>query len=326
MEEKLNVYQNTTYFCYKIQICATEEVAFDAWVGAIIRNNMLYFAEQVRIQKNNCSLREQIDTFPLNENHPLHKELKDGFPKGYVLTDFSHADMPEPVITIRKGETVFFSLLLIGRFNEYRYYFFEAIREMCERGIGKPLTHFRLLNITESPASPVSLSDFMHPEITEGHTEITIRFQTPIILYRLKEKKNTQLSYQDKCNCFPSLYQLTRSAFTRLQKLHALYVEPDTLCGKKHSGSQSLFEETSMETFLEKAGRPLLKSANIQYINLPNTQKKEKPNDIPLAGYIGEQIYAGLFQQYLPLLKFMAGLGIGNETVYGMGRYEIESN
>ena len=51
--------------------------------------------------------------------------------------------------------------LSVGRFNEYRYYFFEAIREMCERGIGKPVTPFRLLNITENSVSPVSLSDFM---------------------------------------------------------------------------------------------------------------------------------------------------------------------
>jgi len=313
----LEQYGPTYYHRFDIQMSATGNVTLDAWPGAIVRNNLLYAAEQIRVQKNGRTLREQIDTFPLTDDHPLYKELKEGFPKGYVLTNFSQADRSEPVVTIRKEEIFSFSLFLIGNFNEYRYYFFEAIREMCERGIGKPITPFRLADITENFQSPVSLSDFMQQENEEKQSEIAIRFQTPVILSRFKEKKNAQLSYQDKSNRFPSLYQLTRSAFSRLQKLHTLYVEPSAC-------SPLLFDETLMETFLEKAGRPLLKSANIQYINLPNTQKKGIKNEMPLAGYIGEQTYSGNFQQYLPLLKFMAELGVGNETVYGMGRYEVE--
>ena len=312
----LEVYSQIYYRRFDVHISANEDVIFDAWPGAVIRNNLLYAAEQIRIQKTDRSLREQIDVFPLEDNHPLYKELKDGFPKGYVLTNFSHA-MSDSSVFIRKDEEFSFSLLLVGCFDEYRYYFFEAIREMCERGIGKPPTPFRLLHISENPSSPVSLSDFLPHEIEEQPSEITIRFQTPIILYRLKEKKNTQLSYQDKCNRFPGLYQLIRSAFSRLQKLHALYVEPAAV-------SPELFEETLLETYLEKAGRPLLQSANIQHINLPNTQKKGMKNEMPLAGYIGEQKYIGYFHRYLPLLRFMGELGVGNEVVYGMGKVEVE--
>ena len=313
----LDLYGQTYYHSFDIKMSATEDVTFDAWPGAIIRNNLLYAAEQIRIQKTSRSLREQIDTFPLNDDHPLYKELKEGFPKGYVLTNFSHAVITDSSVCIRKEEIFSFSLLLIGRFDEYRYYFFEAIREMCERGIGKPMTPFRLLDISENTVSPVSLLDCMQQETEDKPSEIAIRFQTPVILYRLKGKKNTQLSYQDKSNRFPGLYQLTRSAFSRLQKLYALYIETATC-------SPSLFEETGMESYLEKAGRPQLQSANIQHISLPNTQKKGMKNEMPLAGYIGEQKYAGNFRPYLPLLKFMAELGVGNETVYGMGRYEVE--
>ena len=307
-------FHQTYYYRFNIQIRATADVTMDAWLGAIIRNNLLYAAEQIRIQKTNRTLREQIDSFPLESNHPLYKELKDGFPKGYVLTNFSHNQSPA---FIRKDEILSFSLLLIGNFNAYRYYFFEAIREMCERGIGKPLTPFQLLDITENSASPVTLSDFMQPDREERASELIVRFQTPIILYRLKEKKNTQLSYQDKSNRFPGLYQLTRSALSRLQKLHTLYVEPE-------ADSPLLFDEPLMETYLEKAGRPLLQSANIQHVSLQNTQKKGMKNEMPLAGYVGEQKYSGSFGQYLPLLKFMEELGVGNETVYGMGRFEVE--
>ena len=321
--------KNLVYRRYDVYISPTDDVAFEAWSGAIVRNNMLYTAEQIRIQKSGLSLREQIDTLPLEDDHPLYREMKEGFPKGYVLTNFSFTDTSNPCMVLRKGDTYSFSLLLIGCFNDYRFYFFEAIRQMCERGMGKPLTPFSLIDIRENPSSPVILNDFTSPppspttqsdatqtEADDITSDITIRFLTPVILYRLRDKQNTQLSYQDKTNRFPSFYQLVRSSFSRLYKLYALYENPS---GK----NTSFFDESYMETYLEKAGRPLLKSANIQHITLQNTQKKGKKNELPLAGYIGEQTYSGNMKQYVPLLKFMADLGVGNETVYGMGRFEI---
>ena len=341
MKNCLALYKNLTYYCYKVQINANDDVVFDAWPGAIIRNNLLFAAEQIRIQKTGRSLREQIDVFPLEDDHPLYKELKDGFPKGYVLTDFSTTDTTNPYITIRKGELVSFSLLLIGYFNDYRFYFFEAIRQMCERGFGKPVTPFLLSAISETPSSPVSLSGFLQTEsngslsgntetpspsisssnvgqleTVDDQAEIKIRFLTPVMLFRMKEKKNTQLSYQDKTNRFPSLYQLVRSSFLRIQKLYALYENPS-------EKTNTYFDETTLESYLENATQALLKSANIQHISLQNTQKKGMKNEMPLSGYTGKQSYYGNLRRYLPLLRFSAELGVGNETVYGMGRFEI---
>jgi hypothetical protein len=104
-----------------------------------------------------------------------------------------------------------------------------------------------------------------------------------------------------------------------LQKLHVLYGAPNEYVPE-------LFDTVLLENYLEKAGYPLLKSANIQHITLQNTKKKEKTNEMPLSGYVGETVYSGYFRKYLPLLRFMEALGVGNEVVYGMGRYEIEEN
>jgi hypothetical protein len=189
---------------------------------------------------------------------------------------------------------------------------------MCERGFGKPMTPFQLADIAETTPFSVSLSDFLLSKNAGNPDEIAIRFLTPVILYRLKEKKNTQMSYQDKTNRFPSFYQLVRSSFSRLQKLYALYAEPNDC-------TPSLFDESFIESYLDTAGRPLLKSADIKHITLQNTQKKGKKNEMPLAGYVGEQKYTGAFQPYLPLLKFMTKIGVGNETVYGMGRFDVDT-
>ena len=317
MKTNLIFFNKLFYNRFDITISPVDDVVFDAWPGAVVRNNLLFAAEHIRIHKTGLSLREQIDTFPLTETHPLYKELKEGFPKGYVLTNFSHFDSSTPCGTIRKDETFSFSLLLIGHFNDYRFYFLEAIRKMCNRGFGKPMTPFYILNITENTSSPVRFSDFLQPEASNRLSDLTICFLTPVILYRLKEKKNTRMSYQDKTNRFPGFYQLVRSSFARIQKFYSLYIEPDC-------DFPLLFDETDSENYLDKAGQPLLKTAYIRYVSLPNARKKEMKNEMPLAGYVGEQVYTGYFEQYLPLLKFMSALGVGNDTVYGMGRFEVE--
>ena len=339
MEEFLKLYSHIYYHRFEIRMIATGDVVVDAWTGAVIRNNLLYAAEQVYIEIAGQTLRERIDAFPLNGTHPLYKDLKDGFPKGYVLTDFSHSDLQSPAVSIKKNEIFSFSLILIGNFSEYRSYFFKAIRLMCERGIGKPQTPFLLLDISEQSLSgesqimavaqadlseqlryPVCLADFIQSDEPDGFSEIAVRHVTPVSLFRLKNnriKKNPQQSYQDKSNRFPGLYQLVRSAFFRLQKLYAVYMTNEEY-------NSALFESELMETYLEKAGYPLLQSANMRYVTLQNTQKKGKVNDMPLAGYVGEQVYSGYFRKYVALLRFMSEIGVGNETVYGMGKYEVE--
>jgi hypothetical protein len=335
MDDFWEIYSQFYYHRFEIRMIATENVVFDAWTGAVIRNNLLYAADNVRIDNANQSLRECIDTFPLNETHPLYKELKDGFPKGYVLTDFSHFDLQSSSVSINKNEIFSFSLVLIGDFSEYKSYFFQAIRLMCERGIGKPLTPFILLDIAEQSLSgesqimavaqtdlseklqyPVRLADFIPDNEPDEFSEIVVRHITPVILFRLRSKKNTQLSYQDKCNRFPSFYQLVRSAFFRLQKLYAVYMSGDEY-------NPATFDSELIDACLEQAGYPLLQSVNMQYITLQNTQKKGKINEMPLAGYVGEQVYSGYFRKYLALLRFMEKTGAGNETVYGMGKYEV---
>ncbi|MDR2680385.1 MAG: CRISPR system precrRNA processing endoribonuclease RAMP protein Cas6 [Tannerella sp.] len=336
MNDFLELYGQCYYHRFEIRMIAADDIVFDAWTGAIIRNNLLYAADKVMLAKQSKTLREQIDTFPFKETHPLYKELKDGFPKGYVLTDFSHYDIQSSPVSIKKNEIFSFALILIGNFCEYKSYFFQAIRLMCERGLGKPQTPFLLLDIAEQSLSgesqimavaqtdlsqqllyPVRLTDFTQKDEPDEFSEILVRYLTPVMLFRLKNKKNTQLSYQDKCNRFPSFYQLTRSALFRLQKLYTIYISDEEYY-------PALYDSELIETYLENAGHLLLQSTNMQYITLKNTQKKGKVNDMPLAGYVGEQVYSGYFRKYPALLQFMAEMGVGNETVYGMGKYEVK--
>jgi hypothetical protein len=103
-----------------------------------------------------------------------------------------------------------------------------------------------------------------------------------------------------------------------LQKLYAIYAPCEEY-------NPALFDNELIDAYLENAGRLLLQSTNMKYITLQNTQKKGKMNEMPLAGYAGEQVYSGYFREYMALLRFMAEINVGNETVYGMGKYEVEN-
>jgi hypothetical protein len=153
--------------------------------------------------------------------------------------------------------------------------------------------------------------------VQKGETSIEITYLTPVILFKPANKKDKSLSYQDKSNGFPSFYQLVRSAIYRMIKLQLLFTHPND-----SETAKLLMDE--VEDYIDYATKLSLVAADIQKVRLKNTLKKETENKMPLSGYIGKQRYEGYFNRFLPLLKFMEALGVGNEVVYGMGRYKVE--
>ena len=323
------------YHRYTIRIVSKEKTVFDAWPGVVIRNNLLYAADKIMIPDTHNSLRQFIDQLPLSESHPFFKKLQDGFSRGYKI---NIPDIPinNQDILMKKGSVFSFSLILIGSMNRYCSYFFDAIRKMCENGLGHPKVPFSLIeieekspknesrimatgtmNLTDTPLYPVRFADFLSIQAQSKERKIQIVYETPMNLIKPKRKKDYQLSYQDKCNLFPGFYQLVRSAAYRLEKLCSLYVFPE-------EGEKAVKLRETVETYLENAGLPTLYSADIQHIQLKNTLKKEQINNKPLTGYIGKLVFEGYFNKYLPLLKFMEELGVGNDLVYGLGKYSVE--
>ena len=334
MESFLEQTSSLFYHCYNIRIVATNNTIFDAWPNAIIRNNLLYAADKI-ILDNKVTLRQQIDQLPLKKTHPFCNELMSGFPRGYRII-ISNIDVNNQNIVLKKGNIFSFSIYLVGSMNKYCTHFFDAIRLMCKNGLGHPQIPFLLIdieekgpckesqimatgevNIAEIPCYPFRLTDYLSFRAQGNEKKIRINYKTPTNLIRPIQKKDKQLSYQDKCNLFPGFYQLVRSAAYRVEKLVLLFCHPEDT-------EKALNVRECIESYLERAGTPILHITNIQQIQLKNTLKKEKINDKPLTGYVGELVFDGYFNMYLPLLKFMEELGVGNDLVYGLGRYGVE--
>lgn len=322
------------YHRLDVYISCLEPTRIDAWWGAVLRNNLLFAAESVNV-KDGITLREIMNQFPLGEEHFLYKELEGGFPKGFSIALQTHSQLFALEHEFLKGEKICFSLMLIGDYADYYKFFIEAIERMCVRGMGHPISPFELIDIYEVHPKqgarrikiggreeieplryPVSIRDFIHDKFGDDEREIGVYYETPTLLMENEMKKNERMSYQDKLNGFPSFYQFVRSVVHRIVKLTILYA------GRKDEVSCREMHE-QIDAFVQKAAYVTLQAANVERIVVQSTRKKDKTDRIVLSGYVGETVFEGFFNYYLPLLLFAQDIGVGNDTTYALGKYQI---
>lgn len=316
-----------------VRITPTEDVKITGWLGAVIRNNFLFAADQITLPGKEKSLREFMGTIPLRESHPFYAELQNGFPAPYTITLTSHTQSISPVKKLQKGEIISFTISLIGTGAIHYRSFLQAILQLCRHGMGTPISPFLLIDVCElSPHNELNLLmtgenllasnlkypvTYKQPDSERTACMLQLNLSTPTKLYRPSQKTDTQISYQDKLNGFPSFYQFIRSAAFRFFKLNILYLP-------SHNPDLIKAMQDELEHLIEKAVAPTLYSADIQQVVLPNTLKKETINKINLSGYVGTLIFQGHFNDFMPLLLFMQNLGVGHDVVYGLGKYEVK--
>lgn len=320
---------------HELEICisATQNVEIDGWLGAVLRNNLIFAAEKIIIS-NIISLRNIINTPPIAETHPLHSKLKGGFPKGYVINLLSHQKATSKC-SLTNGETIRFSIVLVGNFSRYYIEFILAIEQMCKNGMGHPKAAFYLDTISErlsngthyiwpnnwqqslpSLQTPIRITDFMNNKFNDEENEIEIHYPVPLNLYNNTFKKK-KLSESERMNGFPGFYQFVRSLADRMTKLTALYIYPN-------NPSFSLDAEACIDSFIEYATSVTLSSAQLNLVNLYSTPKTGTSDRLRFTGYIGKVCFCGFFNYYIPLLLFARHVGAGYNTVYGLGQYEIK--
>lgn len=323
------------YHRLEVCICPERDVCIDGWLGAVIRNNLLYAAEQVETGEG-ISLLGRIDRLSLAEDHPWYKSLSGGFPKGFSLSVVYPEEVYSSRLSLGKGERLVFALVLIGELACYYKAFVAAIRFMCSRGIGTPMVPFSLQEIQETDGLgrrqriavgysdtvaalryPLHLADFEEERFGCREKKIRLHLTAPLSLVNRAEKKNKAVSYQDKLNGFPSFYQLVRSATYRCVKLAALYACPA-------ENEVALQAEREIEAYVEKAASAWLEQAEVRWVGMRGPKRDDGRLPIMVSGYTGRLVFTGDFPEYVPLLAFMQPLGIGNDTVYGAGTYRLE--
>lgn len=333
MNQFLDLNNQLIFHCFDVCIKAAKDTEFEAWPGAILRNNLLYAMNRVYLQEQPDTLFELCQKNPLPLEHPLYNELEDGSPRPYYLYVHPFENLYDETLRINKSEEIHFTLTLIGSVVRHLSLFVDALNYMCRKGIGVHSKPFELIDVREVSAfdenrllyrgnreitGKLKYPFRLFPDVENSRQRNAIRiiFESPVCLIKSKKRKNT-IGFQEKSNAFPGFYQLVRSAAYRLEKLHALYAAPQDI-------ENYIKSHACIDDYIEKAAYAQLEQVYIQKVYLQNSKKKGTDKRIPLVGFIGEQVYQGDFAQYISLLKYMENLGVGHELTYGFGKYKIE--
>lgn len=288
----------------------TEEViCMRHWIGAALRNRFLYEAEFVT-DKDGVSLRSKIETLPIQENHFLYKQLKDGFPKGFIL-DCSNIPRYGDGFKLRANYIYNFRMILIGSFIENKELVIEAVKNMLSRGIGHPVKPMKLIDVIENDSCSLP---YITTDNEMNKTVLELNLKTPVCLMHLPKESGN--GFQNKLNNFPSFYQFMRSITYRAITLSILY-----------SGCTDFDNRQQMDEWIEEyislSSKAILSEANIRYEKLYCTPKVGNSNVYVMNGYTGKLSFHNVEAYFIPLLEFCINIGVGSDINFGLGTFGI---
>lgn len=319
-------------YCHRLEIrfSPMDDISMNCWIGAVFRNGFLYASSKVCDFDDNVYLFDKIESIPLPEEHPYYMQLKGGFPKGFFF-DCSNFEDDRKGFSLKKDRIYSVDLCLIGKSADYYKLFIQAIGQFLLEGFGKPRVPLCLIDVVEKSIDedenllfteegevdsalkyPIKFSQLLTLNEDDSKSSVVeLDFKTPVALVSPKTRGRNS-GYQDKLNSFPSFYQFMRSALYRAYILTMLYVDNTVGTDREQS-------ECAIEEYLQKASEAFLIYANIRYAKLYSTPKKARDNIYVFGGYVGKLTFADVSDMYIPIVRMISYLGIGNDINYGLG-------
>ena len=217
-----------------------------------------------------------------------------------------------------EGEEFAFSFLVIGRASTFLPHIVYSIKLVGEAGIGSGAKHgagrFTLERVTADgqtifDASSGLLDSRAQPREISAETKwhgkeisrIGVRLMTPL---RLK-KANTLVDTLP----FP---ELIRAVLRRISALESAY-------GNEGQGEPAL----DYRGLVQRAATVRLVTSTLRWRELRRFSNRQR-QEVSLSGLMGEAVYEGDFAEFLPLLAYASQVHVGKQTLFGLGRIEIE--
>ncbi len=263
------------------------------WLGAYIRNSLLYAASSVYVSKE-ASLRDIVS----NKTGAVAEDS----PKGYAL-------QCDPIFfnsRIDDGDSLKFRILLFGKFIQLRDSFHQSVVLMCKTGIGHPKVRLRIESFSFAPV----------PKLMENKDKKSgtyrIDFITPTSLFSNRAKSVSKQGLLDKQNGMPNFYYMILYLTRRLNRIGATY------------GDGERITDEEIDLWCEKARKAQVEECTMRRLFMSGTPKKDTARPIYFSGYVGSLTISNVDRQYLQLLHLGQYMNVGNDAVYGLGQYEIE--
>lgn len=255
---------------------------------------------------------------PLYRTCPYPEIFETPPPDNHNLQDFSQIPAPyviEPPPMGEKiyhvGETLSFSMVLIGRAIEQLPLIIFAWQRAFARGVGKYESRATLLNVIFEPSQPhaQTIFDTQENNNVQSHTPLTFKCDTQqneislnIVTPLRIQQKGSVLSHDMQGRDF--VMSLVRRYYL-LQEFHSENYQPPN------------FSELADKAHAVKCENHLKWCSWDRYSN----RQQQK---MTMGGIVGQLTLSGELEPFLQLLHLGQWFHTGNKTSFGMGLYVIE--
>ncbi len=294
--------------CIEVELVSHRAMELEGWLGFYLRNSLLYYASEI-VMPEGDNLRERLGALPITSEHPLYRELCGGCPRGYTLRGVSPATTEE-WYELTPDTPIRFTLVLIGRVCSYSLAMIEALKRVATGGFrGMKGSSF---DLQIRAIHRHQMGDFV-AAAPQSH-ELALHYNTPMRLFK-SQQRTTAETYQDKLNHFPSLYQMVLSATHRVAKMATLY-------GNAPWSDQL---EEAIEQLAASTATAQLMGCELRHIKLRSTTRSQTGDHMNFDGLVGYTHWRSpTMHTLIPLLQFCSLLSLGDNTVYGLGDFEVE--
>ncbi len=319
-EDPLKIFDGFRFARFEFVLEPLEDICLPAYKGSALRGGFGWTFKRVICSERNkdcssCPRAEDciyiyIFETRLPKNSKVLKNLKD-IPRPFVIRP-----PLEDKGVYKKGEELSFEMVLIGKAIEYFPYFVFTFEELGRRGLGKGRGRYILKAVNQQEElgekrgifdgrqgrfkdSPVvsTWSDCIKRFDRFEGDRLSLNFLTP-----------TRISYESRLSRNLEFHILLRNLLRRISNLSYFHNEKEIILDYK-----GLIEDSKTIGILED------RTEFRDWERYSNRQGQR----IKMGGLIGEITYSGELQKFLPLLILGEAIHIGENTTFGMGRYQI---
>ncbi len=231
-----------------------------------------------------------------------------------------HPFIIEPTLTqqthFQAGDGFDFSLILLGRSNDYLPYFVYAIEQMGRIGIGRRIngkrSRFQLQRITagnrvvydstdkklvNAPLENLAMESLINELTRTELKEITLNLQTPL-----------RLKFDNRLQAELPFHILVRAALRRISLLNNHFSDGEP--------------ELDYRGLVARAERVETKHSTFHWFDWKRYSNRQEQSML-MGGMIGEITYQGKLTEFLPLLQYCEKVHLGKATTFGLGQIQV---
>ena len=307
---------------FTFEMSAVENLQLPAYKGSTLRGAFGHAFKRVvctlrKTDCNDCILRGKcVYSYVFETPPPSDTTMMKKYPAA-----------PHPFVILpptdekrqfAKGETLAFTLTLIGKATEYLPYFIYTFDELGKMGIGRGRGRYKLEKVSllgsngrerqkviyqsdkkvlKGGCETMRWQDVLQKKAIGDNKEITFRFHTP-----------TRIKYREDLVLDLEFHVLIRNLLRRISMLTYF-----------HCGNQLALDFKSLISDAEKVetvSNSLSWKDWERYSNRQETKMK-------MGGFVGDITFRGNLEKFLPFIVLGEYIHVGKGTSFGLGKYEI---